>query len=78
LVKRYDFIKRGDSLCKIGFPDLMDFSQRGKFSVEASCAFCRCCPVGWVDIGTGTNVPLRFVTYLSKVTKINEKSVFTQ
>jgi hypothetical protein len=27
----------------------------------------------WVDIGTG-QVPLRFVTYLSKVTKINEKS----
>jgi hypothetical protein len=30
--------------------------------------------VGWVDIETGTKVPLRFVTYLSKVTKINEKS----
>jgi hypothetical protein len=27
----------------------------------------------WVDIGTGTKVPLRFVTYLLKVTKINEK-----
>jgi hypothetical protein len=36
------------------------------------------CTVGWVDIGTGTKVPLRFVTYLSKVTKINEKSVLTQ
>jgi hypothetical protein len=23
------------------------------------------CPLGWVDIGTGTKVPLRFVTYLS-------------
>jgi hypothetical protein len=29
--------------------------------------------IGWVDNGTGTKVPLRFVTYLSKVTKINEK-----
>jgi hypothetical protein len=38
------------------------------------------CTVGWVDIGIGTKipVPLRFVTYLSKVTKINEKSVLTQ
>jgi hypothetical protein len=34
--------------------------------------------VGWVDIGTGTKVPLRFVTYLSKVSKINEKSVLTK
>jgi hypothetical protein len=33
------------------------------------------CPIGWVDIGTGTKVPLRFVTYLSKVTKINKKKV---
>jgi hypothetical protein len=31
------------------------------------------CTLGWVDIGIGTKVPLRFVTYLSKVTKINEK-----
>jgi hypothetical protein len=34
--------------------------------------------VGWVDIGTGKKVTLRFVTYLSylsKVTEINEKSV---
>jgi hypothetical protein len=31
------------------------------------------CTVGWVDIGTRTKVPLRLVTYLSKVTKINEK-----
>jgi hypothetical protein len=29
--------------------------------------------VGWVDIGTRTKVPLRYVTYLSKVTKINKK-----
>jgi hypothetical protein len=36
------------------------------------------CTVGWVDIGTGTKVSLRFVTYLSKVTKINEKIVLTQ
>jgi hypothetical protein len=36
------------------------------------------CTLGWVDIGTGTKVPLRFVTHLSKVTKINEKSVLTQ
>jgi hypothetical protein len=28
---------------------------------------------GWVDIGTRTKVPLKFVTYLSKITKINEK-----
>jgi hypothetical protein len=34
--------------------------------------------VGWVDIGTGTKVPLRFVSYLSNVTKINQKSVLTQ
>jgi hypothetical protein len=32
--------------------------------------------VGWVDIGTGTKVPLRFVTCLSKVTKINENKCF--
>jgi hypothetical protein len=32
-------------------------------------------PLGWVDIGTRTKVPLKFVTYLSKITKINEKSV---
>jgi hypothetical protein len=36
------------------------------------------CASGWVDIGTGTKVPLSFVTYLSKVTKINEKSVLTE
>jgi hypothetical protein len=34
--------------------------------------------IGWVDIGTKTEVPLRFVTYLSKVTKIKENSVLTQ
>jgi hypothetical protein len=34
--------------------------------------------IGWIDIGTGTRVPLRFVTYLSKVMKINENSVLTQ
>jgi hypothetical protein len=34
--------------------------------------------VGWVDIGTWTKVPLKFVTYLSKITKINEKSVLAQ
>jgi hypothetical protein len=28
---------------------------------------------GWVDIGTRTKVPLGFVTFLSKITKINEK-----
>jgi hypothetical protein len=32
------------------------------------------CTVGWVDIGTRTKVPLRFVTYLSKVKKT--KKVF--
>jgi hypothetical protein len=36
------------------------------------------CTVGWVDIGIRTKVPLRFVTDLSNVTKINEKSVLTQ
>jgi hypothetical protein len=36
------------------------------------------CTVGWVDIGTRTKLPLKFVTYLSKITKINEKSVLTQ
>jgi hypothetical protein len=36
------------------------------------------CEIGWVDIGTRTKVPLKFVTYLSKITKINEKSVLTQ
>jgi hypothetical protein len=34
--------------------------------------------IRWVDIGTKTEVPLRFVTYLSKVTKIKENSVLTQ
>jgi hypothetical protein len=36
------------------------------------------CTVGWVDIGTRTKVPLKFVTYLSKITKINEESFLTQ
>jgi hypothetical protein len=36
------------------------------------------CALGWVDIGTRTKVPLRFVTFLSKVTKINEKRGLTQ
>jgi hypothetical protein len=36
------------------------------------------CRLGWFDIRIGTKTPLRFVTYLSKVTKINEKSVLTQ
>jgi hypothetical protein len=35
------------------------------------------CTIGWVDIGIGTKVPLGFVTYLSKVKKMNEKSVLT-
>jgi hypothetical protein len=47
---------------------------------KTTCAAHEYCVVvvGWVDIGTGTKVPLRFVTYLSKVTKINEKSGLTQ
>jgi hypothetical protein len=45
---------------------------------EGDVNIVRKCGVGWVDIGTGTKVPLRFVTYLSNVTKINEKSVLTQ
>jgi hypothetical protein len=32
----------------------------------------KACRVGWVDIGTRTKVPQRFVTYLSKVSKIGE------
>jgi hypothetical protein len=36
------------------------------------------CIIGWVDIGTRTKLPRRFVTYLSKVTKINNKSVLIQ
>jgi hypothetical protein len=36
------------------------------------------CALGWVDIGSGTKVPLRFVTHLSKVTKIKGKIVLTQ
>jgi hypothetical protein len=36
------------------------------------------CRIGWVDIGTRTKVPLKFVTYHSKMTEINEKSVLTQ
>jgi hypothetical protein len=31
------------------------------------------CTIGWVDIGTRTKVLLRFVTYLTKATKINKK-----
>jgi hypothetical protein len=30
------------------------------------------CTIGWVDIGTRTKVPLKFVTYHSKITKIND------
>jgi hypothetical protein len=41
--------------------------------VEAAIIYCT---VGWVDIGTRTKVPLKFVTYLSKVMKINEKKCF--
>jgi hypothetical protein len=33
---------------------------------------------GWVDIETRKKVPMGFVTYLSKMMKINEKSVLTQ
>jgi hypothetical protein len=39
----------------------------------------RGCAVGWVDIGTRAKVPLKFVTYLSKIIKNNEnkrKKVF--
>jgi hypothetical protein len=36
------------------------------------------CTIGWVDIGTRTKVPLGFAIYISKITKINEKSVLTQ
>jgi hypothetical protein len=49
------------------------------FSVRySSVKYCNAWTIGWIDIRTGTKVPLRFVTYLSKVTKINEKSVLTQ
>jgi hypothetical protein len=36
------------------------------------------CSLGWVDIGTRTKVPLRFVTYLSKVSETDEKNVLKQ
>jgi hypothetical protein len=44
----------------------------------ALAKFRKAYTVGWVDIGTRTKVPLKFVTYFSKITKINEKSVLTQ
>jgi hypothetical protein len=31
------------------------------------------CTVGWVDIGTGARVPLKFVVCLKKVGKITQK-----
>jgi hypothetical protein len=34
--------------------------------------------LGWVDIATRTKVPLRFVTYLSKVSETDEKNVLKQ
>jgi hypothetical protein len=34
--------------------------------------------VWWADIGTRAKVSLRFVKYLSKLTKIEGKGVFTQ
>jgi hypothetical protein len=46
--------------------------------IFSSARIFSCCTVGWVDIGTRTKVPLKFVAYLSKTTKINEKSVLTQ
>jgi hypothetical protein len=52
--------------------------QRKSAKKPGGSTFRPSCPLGWVDIGTGTKVPLKFVTYLSKVTKINEKSVLTQ
>jgi hypothetical protein len=36
------------------------------------------CILGWVDIGTRTKVPLRVVTYLSKVSETDEKNVLKQ
>jgi hypothetical protein len=44
----------------------------------AGIQYIQYCGLGWVDIGIGTKVPSGSVTYLSKVTKINEKSVLTQ
>jgi hypothetical protein len=34
------------------------------------------CTVGWVDIGTGAKVPLKFVVYLKKVGKIKQKFIY--
>jgi hypothetical protein len=48
------------------------------FSKEYIYAPIGDCILGWVDIGTRTKIPLKFVTYLSKITKINKKSVLTQ
>jgi hypothetical protein len=53
------------------------FSSSACIDILDSCMYKLAEVSAWgvwlIDIGTGTKVPLRFVTYLSKVTKINEK-----
>jgi hypothetical protein len=60
-------------MCRINWK----ISRKSSFE-DVSVQFFGDCSLGWVDIGTRTKVPLKFVTYLSKITKINEKSVLTQ
>jgi hypothetical protein len=62
-------------LCK-QVTNLESIYGSGKTNIAAPCSTGS--TVGWVDIGIGTKVPLRFIAYLSKVTKINVKSVLTQ
>jgi hypothetical protein len=67
-------------LADVSFPILgIDFLRKQQLVVDVvgSSLIPRACAVGWVDIGTRTKVPLKFITYLSKITKINEKSVLT-
>jgi hypothetical protein len=54
--------------------------KKSQKSLEPTSQHCCCaqCTIGWVDIGTRIKVPLRFVTYLSKIMKIIENSVLTQ
>jgi hypothetical protein len=53
------------SLCRGG---IFFFRFYIKIQFQSSTA------LGWVDIGTRTKVPLKFVTYLLKVPKIAKKN----
>jgi hypothetical protein len=53
----------------LGFGHLRSYIEKGLYWTIRYIA---------ADGVTGTKVPLGFVTYLAKVTKINEKSVLTQ